>query len=60
MTLEITRGKSLYQYRIDPEDPRNVQYRPNRHNARWTFYLRRDTAKEAKEALLQLEKETKP
>lgn len=53
--IEITRGDSAHTYRICPTDSRTIERRENRHNARWCFYLRRDTANEAKTALLKLE-----
>lgn len=56
MTIEITRQKSIYTYRISPEDPRNIDRRENKFNARWFWYLRRDTPREAQLALLKLDK----
>lgn len=56
MTIEIQRRKSIHQYRISPDDARNIDRRENKFNARWYFYARRDTANEAKVALLSLER----
>lgn len=58
MSLEIQRPSSKYQYRQNPDDPRNIDRRENKYNSRWYFYLRRDTANEARAALLTLEKDT--
>lgn len=56
MTTEISRGKSRYIYRAKPGDPLTVERRDNKAGARWYFYLHRDTASEARAALLQLER----
>jgi hypothetical protein len=53
--LEINRN-SEYTFRINPDDPKQVDRRENRHNARWTFWLRRDSATEAKIALLKIQR----
>ncbi len=52
--IEINRRGSDWLYRINPANPRQIDHKPNRHNARWTTYMLRDSAKEAKAALLQL------
>lgn len=55
MTLEITHSTSPYTYRINADDPRLIDRRPNRHNARWKLWRLFDTSEEAKAALLKLE-----
>lgn len=54
MTLEINRN-SAYTYRQNADDPRLIERRPNRHNARWQEWRMFDTAEQAKAALLKLE-----
>lgn len=52
--IEISRAKSAYVYRQNPANPLIIDRKENRHNARWYFYARRDTPREAKAALLAL------
>lgn len=54
MTIEITRD-AAWVYRIDPDDARVVQHRPNRSGARWTQYMVFSTAHKAQKALLRLD-----
>ena len=54
MTIEHSGRRNTHVYQIDPDDPRNVQRKPNRPYARWTWYLRRDTPALAKAALLKI------
>ena len=56
MTTEIARGKARYTYRICPTDPLTVERRDNKSGSRWYFYLHRDTASEARAALLEIGK----
>jgi hypothetical protein len=56
MSLEINRN-SRWTYRINPDDPRQIDRRENKFGARWYFYLRRDSATEAKASLMKLESE---
>ena len=58
MTLEISTGKLVYQYRISDRDPRRIEWRENKHGARWTDYLYADSPQEAKRRLLRLERGT--
>lgn len=55
MSLEITKGNSRYTYRINADDPRLIDRRPNRHNARWKLWRLFGSSEEAKSALLKLE-----
>lgn len=55
MTIEIQRGKSLYQYKINEYQPREIDYRVNRHNARWYRFDTYDTPEIAYATLLRLE-----
>lgn len=61
MTIEITRGKSEYTFRINPFQPCEVDYRKNAHRAMWYRHSVYNTPEEARTALLKLEtKEAKP
>ncbi len=55
MSLEITRAKSTYTYRINAYNGREIDRRENRHNARWARFATYPTPQEATAALLQLE-----
>lgn len=57
MTIQISRGKSLYQFKINEYNDRQILMRRNRHNVRWTHHSRHDSAKDARQAILRLEKE---
>lgn len=57
MTIEIARGKSVNVYRINPYAPTEIDWRKNRHNARWNFFARYATPQEAQAAILELERE---
>lgn len=59
VTIEIMRKKSRFVYHINPEDPRNIDRRENKFGERWYFYARRDTVSEARQMLLDLEREAK-
>jgi hypothetical protein len=52
--IEMTLRKSEYTYRINPTDPRQVDRRLNQRGQHWYFWLRRNTAAEAKAALLKI------
>lgn len=54
--IEISGRINTYIYRISPKDATVIERRTNRPNARWFWYMKRDTVNEAKSALLQLEK----
>lgn len=56
MTRETSYSDNRYTYRIAPTDARTIQRKANVPYSRWLFYLRRDTANEAKAALIQLGK----
>lgn len=51
--LEINRN-SEYTYRINPDDPKQIDRRLNQHGARWCFFLRRASKNEANAALFNL------
>lgn len=55
MTLELTAGKSRYQYRIHERDKRIIERRMNKHGARWGFYKVCDSPNDAKRALLAMQ-----
>ncbi len=55
--IEITRGKSVYQFRINPYQPRELDRKPNRSYARWRRYGVYDTPEAAMAALLALERD---
>lgn len=54
MTIEIARGKAEIIYRINPYNNREIDWRYNRHGARWTRHSHYDTPAEALAALLAL------
>lgn len=54
--IEIQRGKSIYQYKINEYNQRQILKRPNRHNARWVHLETYNTPEEATAALLEIEK----
>lgn len=58
MTLEIQRKDSVYQYRQNPWQPREIDYRVNRHNARWYRFDTYETPEIAYATLLRLERGT--
>jgi hypothetical protein len=54
MAIEQTDYRGRYSYRLDPNDPHQIQRRANRHNARWADYLRYPDVYTAKAKLLRL------
>jgi len=60
MTIEITRGKSAHQFRINAYAPTEIDYRKNQHNARWLFHSRYPTPQEALAALWEIERAATP
>lgn len=55
MTIELSRGKSRYKYQISATDPRMIQRKENRHNARWQDWRLCADADAARAALLRVE-----
>lgn len=55
MTIEITKGGSLYTYRQNPRNLRLIDWKLNKHRARWEPYFYYDSAEEAAEALWDIE-----
>ncbi len=55
--IEITRGKSVYQFRINPYQPRELDRKPNRPYARWRRWSAYDSPEAAMAALLALERD---
>lgn len=55
MTITIQRRKSVYVYKINEWNDRQILVRPNRHNARWKHYGSFDTPEQAQRALLALD-----
>lgn len=61
MTITIQRGKSQFVYRINEFQPCEIDWRKNRHNARWARHSVHATPEIARQELLKLEKkEAKP
>lgn len=56
--IEINRAGSIYIYKINEYAPTEIDYRKNRHYARWYFHSRYHSAQEAVAALMMLEKPT--
>lgn len=56
MAIEITRNMR-HSYRINPDDPRIIDRRENKHGARWKLYRLCESASAAKDALLKLQKD---
>lgn len=55
MTLEITVGRSGTSYRVNPDNPKQLDSRENRHGARWQFCARYASPSQARAALLAIE-----
>lgn len=55
--IEITRAKSTFQFHISPKDARTIDYRKNKHGARWKPYQTFDTEEEARQEILKIESE---
>lgn len=56
MTIEINRN-SAYTHRINPDDPRQIDKRENKHGARWQPYKVYRNGKYARDALWALERD---
>jgi hypothetical protein len=54
--IEINRANSLYIFRVNMYNDREIDFRRNQHNARWKRLAVYDSAEEARTVLLQLEK----
>lgn len=54
--IEINRSGSLYIFRQNPYQPLEIDFRRNQHNSRWKRLAVYDSAEEARQVLLQLEK----
>lgn len=54
MTLEITVGRSGTSYRINPDNPMQLDARDNRHGARWAWFATYANADRARAALLAI------
>jgi hypothetical protein len=46
----------LYTFRVSPADPCLLEWRRNQIGAEWLYWCRRQTADEAREALVALER----
>lgn len=58
MSLEITRTKGEYTYRVNPYAPTELDRKHNRHRARWQRFSVHDSAEEAMTALLGMERDS--
>jgi len=54
MTLEMTVGRSGTTYRVNPNDPSQLDSRENRHGARWVPCGKYSSAEKARAALLAI------
>lgn len=52
--IQIQRGKSIYVYKINEFNNRQIVTRQNKHGARWDHYETYDTPEQATAALLAL------
>jgi predicted transcriptional regulator len=59
VALEIARGRARKLYRINPNNPRVIDWRYNRYGARWQPFDNYPTAEAARAAILQLDKDAK-
>jgi hypothetical protein len=57
--IEINRANSPWIYRINPYNPRLIDRRKNKHFARWSPYQTFDTEEEARNTLLQIERQAR-
>lgn len=53
--IEINRAKSIYIFRINPYNDREIDRRLNRHGARWERYSQHGTPAEARATLFAIE-----
>lgn len=53
--IEINRAKSIYIFRINPYNDREIDRRLNRHGARWERYSQHSTPDEARTTLFAIE-----
>lgn len=56
MTLEISRATSPYVFRINPDNPRLIDRKPNKPGARWKMFRLCTSEEVARLALLALER----
>lgn len=54
--IEINRVGSLYIFRVNPYNDREIDFRRNKAYARWKRVAVYDSAEQARAALLQLER----
>jgi hypothetical protein len=54
MAIEQTDYRGRYSYRLDPNDPHQIQRKDNRPRAQWQDYVRYDDVYTAKAKLLRL------
>lgn len=59
MTIEITRKASIYQFRINPYQPRSIDRRINRHGARWKHWRHYPSTMAAIDALFAAQSDVK-
>lgn len=55
--IEINRAGSEYIFRQNPFQPRAIDRRKNKHNARWEHFVWATTEESAREMLLKLQRE---
>lgn len=57
--IEINRRKSLRVYRINPYNAREIDWRENRHGARWQRYCTCASEDEARAEVVKIGREAK-
>lgn len=59
MTIELMRKESVWVYRINPNQPRVIDRKRNKHGARWEWFRLCADEQIARDSLFQLEKDAK-
>lgn len=57
MTIEMQRKESVWVYRTNPDNPRVIDRKRNKHGAKWELFRRCADEQIAKDSLFQLEKD---
>lgn len=60
MTIEIARGDATTVYRVNPTNPCQIDWRENRHKARWQYFCTCASPQEATTVLLAIQREAHP
>ncbi len=57
MTIELARRNATTVYRVNPTNPCQIDWRENRHKARWLYFCTCASRDEAKTVLMAIQKE---